>query len=296
MGRAQNVGGSSWSERLARGETLLLDAALGTGLERLGIDCALPLWSAPALWTAADAVRGVHAAHAAAGADLLTANSFRTQRRTLERAGLGDRATELCRRAVALAREAAAQGGHAVAVLGSVAPLEDCYRPDLVPSAAQLEREHAEHIANLVAAGAEGLLLETLNTLREAICAAEQARASGLPFLLSFVCGAEAKLLSGEPLAAALDRVAGIGAQAVLVNCLPPRHADAAAECLARSGLRWGVYANRGAAEAELSPEGFAARAEPWLAAGAQIVGGCCGTTAADLRALRARMDRRPPA
>ncbi|MCC6642745.1 MAG: homocysteine S-methyltransferase family protein, partial [Deltaproteobacteria bacterium] len=86
---------------------MILDGALGTELERRGVPSALPLWSAHALLERPDLVRAIHAEYVAAGAEILTANTFRTQERTLARAGFGARAAELTALAVRLAREAA---------------------------------------------------------------------------------------------------------------------------------------------------------------------------------------------
>ena len=77
---------ASLRERLARGRSVLLDGATGTELERRGYAAGLPLWSTHALLDAPDAVAEIHADYARAGADILTANTFRTQRRTLQRA------------------------------------------------------------------------------------------------------------------------------------------------------------------------------------------------------------------
>ena len=142
---------------------------MGTELERRGAPCELPLWSARALMDDPARVSQIHSDYAAAGAELLTANTFRTQRRTLARAGLGNRAAELSREAVRLARKAAndAGPGRTIWIAGSAAPLEDCYRPDLVPGADELEREHAEHAENLAAAGVDAILVETMNSTRD---------------------------------------------------------------------------------------------------------------------------------
>jgi S-methylmethionine-dependent homocysteine/selenocysteine methylase len=274
-----------------RAPPLVLDGALGTELERRGVSTGLPLWSARALWEAPDVVRAIHADAVRAGAEALTADTFRTQRRTLARAGRGERAAELTRLAVALARDAA---GRATYVLGSVAPLEDCYRPDLVPAEDALAREHAEHAEHLAGAGADALWIETMNTVREAAAAARAASATGLPFAASFVCDARARLLSGEPLAAALDAVAGARPLAVSVNCLAPGALPANLKVLAASGLPFGVYPNLGvpdpvrgfAPSDDLGPEAFGAEARRWIAAGAAFVGGCCGTRAEHVAAL----------
>ncbi len=281
--------------RLAGGAPLLLDGATGTELERRGTRTGLPLWSTHALLEAPDLVARIHADYAAAGAEALTANTFRTQRRTLEPAGLGERAGELTTLSVELARR-----GGAAYVLGSAPPLEDSYRPDLVPDDSALDAEHREHAAHLAAAGVDAILVETMNTIREARAAARAARATGLPLLVSFVCWEGARLLSGETLEDALAAVAPARPSALLVNCLPPSNVAACLALLAGSGLPFGVYANLGAPNDETGftrsedchPEDFGDLAARWLAAGAHIVGGCCGTTPDHIRAIAERIER----
>ncbi len=292
--------GMKWLERIAAGPVLLLDGATGTELERRGVRASLPLWSAHALVHDPESVRRVHSDYVAAGADLLTANTFRTQRRTLARDGLGERAAELTARAVSLARIA---GGDRAAVLGSAPPLEDCFSPERVPDTDALAREHAEHARNLATAGADGVLVETMNTVREAAAAARAARDVGLPVLVSFTCWEGAHLLSREPLAEAIEAVRGANPAAVLTNCLPPANVGACLGVLAASRLPFGVYPNLGApvdfpddAAAvahtdEHTPAELALRARDWIAAGARIVGGCCGTTPDHVAAL-ARIER----
>ena len=134
--------------RLQENVPILLDGAMGTELQRRGADTRLPLWSARALVEAPDLVAEIHREEVEAGADVLTANTFRTHRRTLAKGGLAERSRELSALAVRLAREAA-PAGRPVFVAGSIAPLEDCYRPDLVPEDAVLEREHSEQADSL---------------------------------------------------------------------------------------------------------------------------------------------------
>jgi S-methylmethionine-dependent homocysteine/selenocysteine methylase len=285
-------------ERLQRSAPLLLDGATGTELERRGIATRLPLWSADALIRAPEVVERIHRDYARAGAEAITANTFRTQRRTLAREGLGERAAELTALAVRLARQASSSAGGATPlVLGSDPPLEDCYRPDLVPDDAALAREHAEHCANLAAAGADAILCETHNTLREARAAARAASATGLPVLVSFVCWEGATLLSGERLDDAVQAVLPLRPAALLVNCLPPPNVTACLPVLAGSRLPFGAYANLGAPDDStgfrrseaVTPSGFAEAAAEWVRAGARLIGGCCGTTPAHIAAIRKR-------
>jgi S-methylmethionine-dependent homocysteine/selenocysteine methylase len=296
------------------GRFVLLSGACGTELERRGAATPLPLWSAAALSSAPHLVRDVHRDHVRAGAEVVTANTFRTIRRTLARAGLDPRGTRaMVKAAVRLAREGvddarALGASQAVRVAGSVAPLEDCFRPDLVPDDATLRAEHGLRVGDLVAAGADFALVETMNTVREAVAALGACRAAGLPAAVSFTCarsGGGARVLSGESLEHAVAEVRAFRPLSILVNCCPVDVATAAVEELVRllppaDGVPVGAYANgvgeaddakgwrftetHGATRAE-----YAAAARRWIALGARWVGGCCGTTpeyVADLRAL----------
>ena len=119
---------------LLRGRPLVLDGAMGTELDRRGVDTGLPLWSAGALLGSPGTVRQIHDDYIDAGADIITGDTFRTTRRTFLRAGLPDRSAELTSLAVRLARESIAAHPEAgVLLAGSMAPLEDCYRPDRSP-------------------------------------------------------------------------------------------------------------------------------------------------------------------
>jgi S-methylmethionine-dependent homocysteine/selenocysteine methylase len=144
----------------------------------------------------------------------------------------------------------------------------------------------------------DAILCETHNCVREARAAARAAGASGLPVLVSFVCWQGATLLSGEPLAEAADALRPLRPAALLVNCLPPSNVAPCLEVLAATGFPFGVYANLGAPDdvagfrrsEDVPPERFAALAAGWVAAGARLVGGCCGTTPAHIAAIRQRL------
>jgi S-methylmethionine-dependent homocysteine/selenocysteine methylase len=262
---------------------------MGSELERRGLELDLPLWSARALVEAPELVAAIHRENVAAGADILTANTFRTTRRALDESGNADRARELAHSAVRIAREAARGGDRPVFVAGSVAPLFDCYRPDLVPEdAAGLAREHAALIAELAAAGVDLLLLETFGTRREAIASAGAARASGVPFVASVVTDGGGRLLSGEGLDETAEALWQEGALAVGVNCVSSRKigADLGLLAAAARGRPFGGYAN--ILSDEDAPGRYARRAGNWIELGARFVGGCCGTRPEHIAAIRA--------
>lgn len=281
---------------------LLLGGACGTEIQRRGVPTPLPLWSAAALETHPDVVREIHADHVRAGARLITANTFRTDRRTLAKVGRGAAARDLTKLALRLAREGVGRAGpqRPVLIAGSIAPLEDCYRPDLVPDAGTLRLEHAVKVGNLVAAGAPLALVETMNSVREAVTALEACRAGNLPALVSFVCREDGALLSGESLAEAARAVRALEPLAILVNCCPPDTAARAVAILVDStDLPVGAYPNGGGqpdTEQGWSWKGGVGRWR-WgrgmarvLAAGGRLVGGCCGTTPEHVRALARRV------
>jgi S-methylmethionine-dependent homocysteine/selenocysteine methylase len=282
-------------ERLLAGPYVLLDGATGTELERRGYRTSLPLWTADAALAAPDLLRRIHCDYLEAGADIVTANTFRTTPYTLRRHGRENEAAALTARTVQVAREACREVGRGL-VAGCVAPLEDCYDPARVPPPDVARREHAAHVRNLVAAGVDLLLVETMGTAREAHAAAEAALASGVPVLVSFILDPHdgGALLSGEDLEAAAAHLLGLEVDArriaaLLVNCAPLGATLLALERLAGQTERVaiGAYANLGWPDAERGwepdPEATPARFGAWArdcrALGARIVGGCCGTT-----------------
>jgi enediyne biosynthesis protein CalE2 len=285
--------------RLTRGEIILLDGALGTELERRGVPTRLPLWSAQALVDAPDTVRQIHEEYVRAGAEILTANTFRTTPRALRKAGMEGEADRLTALAISLCREARQRAGldREVWIAGSIAPLEDCYRPELAPPPGEAEREHGEQAARLQRAGADLLLIETMNSISEAAAALRGARGAGLPVLVSFICRSAREIWSGEALADAVHAVEALEPDAILVNCTPPEIAGACLDEITRAtNLPVGCYPNAGAPDLErgvwsfdpaMTPGRFAEMAQAWVRSSAQIVGGCCGTGPDHIRALR---------
>jgi len=291
------IGSKRFRERLASGPVLLLDAAMGTELQRREARTDLPLWSARPLVEDPELVWTIHNDEVAAGADIVTADTFRTHARSLAKGGFGDRAGELSALAVRLAHQAAATPGREVFVAGSLSPLEDCYRPGLVPDDAALESEHGAQARFLAEAGVDLILCETHNTIREAVAAGRAAKATGLPAIVSLVTDGSGRLLSGEPIEDAASALAPLELDALGINCVPAGRlaADLALLAAAWPGRPLAAYGNLGLpadgpgwrfAE-ELPPEEYAREAEGWIALGARIVGGCCGTTPAHTRELR---------
>lgn len=279
---------------------LILDGGNGTELTRRGVPTRLPLWSAAALLSHPHVVEVIHREFVEAGAQIIVANTFRTNPRTLARAGLVPRGAELAATAVALARRAIESAAPLATrapawVAASVAPVEDCYRPALVPDEATLQAEHEQLAAWLAAARPDLVWIETMNAVREARAAAAAARTAGLPCVVSFVLNQDGALLGGEPLAAALDAVEPFEPLALGLNCMPPDGVTAHLPALRRLTSRpIAAYAHIGNPEPTLGwrfsqacpPQQYAEYARRWVELGASIVGGCCGTAPAHIAAI----------
>jgi len=290
--------------------TIILDGAMGTELARRGVDTGLPLWSANALMAAPEVVKQIHLDYLRAGAQVLTANTFRANPRTLARAGLVGRSRALAFLAIDLARQAVAMfcaespcPNRRPLIGGSIAPVEDCYSPWLVPGDAELEAEHGEMARHLADAGCDLILVETMNTTREAVIAARAATATGLPVWVSVTLNARHELLSGEPLRDAAQAILSAQPAALLVNCIPVAQTLSALKelraAIGQAPVRIGAYANAGHVEAAgwsmargVAPEAYAEAAAEWLAAGARIIGGCCGTSPDHIARLTAGLLR----
>jgi S-methylmethionine-dependent homocysteine/selenocysteine methylase len=281
---------------------VVLDGPVGTELAARGVPTPAPAWSAAALDSAPDVVEQIHRDYAAAGAVVHTAATFRTTQRAV-----GSRWQELTLRAVEFARRGAGLplpadvtgAASRPRVAGSIAPLEDCYRPDLSP--ADPRPEHRALARALAAAGVDLLLCETFPHVGEALIAVEEAVATGLPTWLALTAGPDASLMSVAELAEGAREATLRGAQAVLVNCVPAIHTLGYVERLAPIGVPFGAYANAGAPEHGLgwgaSPDDAAAAyaelAAQWIDAGATLVGSCCGTGPAHIAALAQPSRRR---
>jgi 5-methyltetrahydrofolate--homocysteine methyltransferase len=278
---------------------LLADGATGTQLQQMG----LAPGQAGERWNldAPERVTELHRRYRDAGADLLTTNTFGGSRLVLERHGLAGRTGEINRAAAALARAVA---GEEAWVLGDIGPCGGLLEPygEVVPESAEAAfREQAEA---LLAGGADAILVETMSDPAELELAVRAARAAGAPAVLATYAfqraGGEFRTMMGTTPAEAMARALAAGADAVGANCGTELSLDdyarLAAELVAAAGPRpVVVQPNAGSPVLDgdricyrESAADFAAAAPRWRAAGARIVGGCCGSTPQHIAALRA--------
>ncbi len=269
---------------------IILDGPLGTELLARGVPTPIPLWSAWALLHRPEVVAAIHRDYAAAGATVHTTNTFRTKSRHLpdwERLARG--AVQLCRSAI--------PAEHRVA--GSIAPLQDCYSPELSPT--DPRPEHRELIEVLADEGIDILLCETFPHIGEGLVAVEEAVRTGVETWASFTAGPDTDLLTPARIGEACARARDLGASAVLVNCVPAARTLAYVEAIASVGLPFGAYANAGRLDEEMGwapteqgPALYADIAARWVAAGATLLGSCCGTGPGHIAELSRRFSSAP--
>lgn len=291
-------------KKLAARETLILDGAIGTEILRRNVT-----WADHQVASRPDFVRGIHEDYIRVGADVISTNSFQLCRRALfnhfrdaahrHHVGaldLDQRADRLLAASVRLAVEARdhVAPGRPVAVAAAVTTLEWCFRPDLAPSAQEARHEYAEIFRVVRDAGADLVLLETVNSIGEAHIALEAAVDVGLPCWVSFVCDESGRLFTGETLAQAAAVLQPLGVEAILLNCAPPDDISAGMrELVPHMRVPVGAYAHIGRFDPpewmftdEYPPAKYRDVAAGWKQMGAQILGGCCGTTPDHIAAL----------
>jgi 5-methyltetrahydrofolate--homocysteine methyltransferase len=290
-------------ERLAAGEVLISDGAMGTFLHARGLGAG----ECPESWCVShpDVVKGIAEAYIQAGSDIVETNSFGGTSFKLRAYGLGDQVGEFNRGAARLAREAMGAKGYVAASVGPTGHIVEEEGGDT--TAEQLYEAFKEQSMALAAGGADAICVETMSSLQEAIQAVKAAKENtSLPVICTFTFEPGAKgfrtMMGVKPDRAARDAVAA-GADVVGANCGNgivnmieiTRQMRAAVP-----GTPILIHANAGAPVVEdgktvfkETPEFMAARVAELVAAGANIVGGCCGTTpdhiAAMARAAKAR-------
>ncbi len=290
--------------RIDSGDVVILDGGIGTEILRRRLS-----WADHQVTISPDAIRGLHEDYINAGADVLTTNSFQLARRSflnhfrdaahmqhIGPPGLADRAADLLAASVELVKEARdnVDAGRPVAVAGAVTTLEWCFRPDLAPSTDDMRAEYRELMEVLADAGADLILLETVNSVTEAKIGLEAARGAGLPCWVSFVCDESGKLFTGETMADAVGALGPLEPDAILVNCAPPDDTTAGLRELRATGFDvCGLYPHIGRFDPpewmftdEYPPPKYLEEARRWKQMGARLIGGCCGTTPDHIRAL----------
>jgi len=282
-----------------RRRPLLLDGAMGTLLYSRGIPQRACLDEL--VLTRPDVISTIHREYIEAGADAIETDSFGANRFRLAEYGLEKRVGQMNRRAAQLAREARDMSGKDVLVAGSVGPLGPAGRVGH-PHPGLGRAAFREQIEGLLEGGVDLLVFETFDRLETLLSAIEEARrACDLPIVAQMTFGEDLTANDGTTPEDAASALTGAAVDALGVNCgsgplvclealvrTGPPTATVARSIVPNAGLPQRI---EGQFVYSAGPEYFGEMVPRMLAAGARIIGGCCGTTPAHTRAMRAAVD-----
>jgi 5-methyltetrahydrofolate--homocysteine methyltransferase len=274
-------------ELLAAGQTLVSDGATGTNLQKMG----LPVGAAAELWVLEkpEAILALNQAFIAAGSDILLTCTFGGTRLRLEASGLADSFEEVNRKAVALTREAVT--GTEMWVAGSIGPTGHMLSPLGTVSEEEAEKNYRDQARILLESGVDLIVIETQFDLNEASAAVRGVRAvdAQIPLVCSFSYDRGTRTMMGVKPETMAATIGALNVDVLGINC--GRSLDEnlqALQTLSRVTDKpiW-FKPNAGMPELgedgkptySVAPEQMGALVPDWLAAGAQIVGGCCGTS-----------------
>jgi methionine synthase I (cobalamin-dependent)/5,10-methylenetetrahydrofolate reductase len=291
-------------ERLSS-EVLLADGAMGTMLHSHGIGfdkCFDEL-----NLTNPGAVADVHRAYIEAGAQLILTNTFGSNRFKLGKHGLDEQVREINRRGVDLARRTVSAAFKDVLVAGDIGPLGVRIAPFGRVQPEQARAAFAEQVEALCEAGSDLIVLETMSDLFEIVEGIHAAKQTcSLPVIASVTFTRDDRTLLGDDPRKVAHELHNAGADVIGVNC-----SGGPAQLLrilkqmrqaVPSGRFW-VKPNAGWPEQvggrimyPADPEYFGEYAAAFRTAGANVVGGCCGTTPQHIAAMRRALDVAPVA
>lgn len=287
-------------QQLSGAGPVVTDGAWGTQLQALGLEPG----EVPDAWnlTHPERVEEVARAYVEAGSRVILTNTFRANRLTLAGHGLGAQAAQINRAGAAISRCAAGGRAHVFASMGPSGKLllmGEVTEEDL--HSAFLEQAEA-----LAEGGADAILIETMADLAEAVIAIRAARATRLPVVASMVFDSgknKDRTMMGATPERAASQLEAAGVAAVGANCGSgiAGYVDICRRLSAATSLPVWIKANAGLPELvggrtsyRMTAEEFAGYAPALAEAGADFIGGCCGTGPEFIRAIRAALESRP--
>ena len=275
----------------------ILDGAIGSELILKGEILPSHIWSAKINLSNPNLLLDIHKDYIKAGSDYITTNTFRTTTRAYKKTGLSNlKANQMAKEsiysAVRIAKEAA---NKSIKVLGSIAPLEDCYSPQIFPGDQIAKDEFSIITKWLKDAGVDGYILETMNNITETRSCLEVINESNLPIWVSFNLLDSFHIKSGERLVDAIKMTANFDIDCILLNCNPIERTKESLKILSENCSTWGIYPNLGIGEPSpdgvisnyYSDEDFLNLCKNAIDLGASVIGGCCGTSPRHIKLIR---------
>lgn len=280
-------------ERLQSGALLVLDGATGTNLQRRGLPVGMP--SDIFVMDNPEAVTQLHRDFLEAGSDILLTDTFGSSRLHLGHAGLADRFEQTNRTAVDLCRRVVE--GTGVLVGGSMGPLGEMLQPYGTLEEDAAVSAYAEQARVLDEAGVDLLVIETQFDLNEAAAAVRGVKSvSDLPVVCSFSFDRGARTMMGVKPAQVGKTLADAGLAAIGINCGRSLEDNLVALNELRQATELPIWYKpnagmprtdeQGRLQYDVTPEMMGGQVPVWIAAGARLIGGCCGTSPEHLKAI----------
>jgi len=276
----------------------ILDSGMGTEILSNGVKLPPYIWSAHTNIVNPDLVYQIHKKNISHGADYITTNTFRATTRSFIKTGLSkENAREMSYKsftnAIEMAKKAAA--GTSTKILGSIAPLEDCYTPPLYPGDKDSESEFIELAVWFTNCGIDTILLETMNSIPEILSCIRVLSKYNVKIWLSLNLMDQDHILSGEKINLTLESISEYQISALMINCNSIEKTKLSLENIkALWNGKWGIYPNLGLGEP--APDGiisnfssdddFMNLSRDAADLGASFLGGCCGTNYKHIHAL----------
>ena len=292
---------------------LVLDGAMGTMIQAAGLSAddfggaTLEGCNEHLNLTRPDVIRAIHAAYFEAGADCISTNTFGCAPYVLAEYGIGDRAYEISRAAARIAREAA-DGRRDGFVLGAMGPSTRSISVTRNVTFQDVIDAYEVQAAGLIAGGVDALLLETqqdtLNLKAAAIGLRRAMREAGVtrPLMVSGTVEPTGTMLAGQGVEALYVALQHLDLLSIGINCSTgPEFMTDHLRSLAAIATRFvSVYPNAGLPDERgqygETPQSLAFKMRRFVDEGwVNLIGGCCGTTAAHIEALAALVRGRPP-
>ncbi len=279
---------TGFMERLQRGEILVSDGATGTNLQKAGLVAG----QTPEAWVLEkpDKILALAESFVDAGSDIILTCTFGATRLRLRESPLADSVAEINQRAVDIARKAASKRTN-IFVGGSLGPTGLLMKPYGPATPEEVAASYEEQAKALSEAGVDLLVIETMFALDEAQSALEGARrVTDLPIVVSFSYDRGARTMMGVKPAQVTGKFLPLGANVIGANCgttlenmekILGEYRTSAPEAIfwAKPNAGLPEMGADNQAVYKVTPEEMGEYAKKYVAAGARIVGGCCGSS-----------------
>ena len=272
----------------------LLDGGLGQELIKRSSAPPHPLWSAKVMMDEPHLVSDIHRDFCVSGAKVICLNTYSVSRHRLETFAPTESLEQMLEIAVQVANTGVSDASLSdkVSIVASLPPLNASYDHTVAPDFKSAYTQYRE-LVSLQKERVDAFILETMSNIAEASAGAKAICEESVVGAVAFtVSDSDASALrSGESLEKAIEAVMPFDPDAILINCSIPEMVTEGLKIVARSGVRFGGYANgftsvealapgstvdRLSNRKDLGPEEYLEFVKTWINLGAEVIGGCC--------------------